>query len=132
MGVSQEGEDTMVSEVSVIVPVFNGAPYAARCVACLKAQTLRNVEFIIVDDASTDSTVKDLEREMAGDARFRLLRQGAKLGPLSARMRGVFMASAPIVMFMDFDDEIVPDACSTVVKAIARTGILILWWIRVA
>ena len=111
----------MKPQVSVVVPVRNSAPYAARCVACLKAQTLRDVEFFIVDDASTDSTVADLEREIAGDARFRLLRQDARLGPLSARRRGVFAASAPVVMFMDFDDEIVPEACATVAEIMART-----------
>lgn len=112
----------MAFQVSVVVPVYNGAPFAARCVACLKAQTLRDVEFIIVDDASTDSTVKDLEREIAGDARFKLLRQDVKRGPLSARMRGVALASAPAVMFMDFDDELVPDACRAVAETMERTG----------
>ena len=112
----------MAFQVTVVVPVHNGAPFAARCVACLKAQTLRDVEFIIVDDASTDSTVEALEREIAGDARFKLLRQDAKSGPLSARMRGVAEASAPLTMFMDFDDELVPDACRTVAEEIGRTG----------
>ena len=65
----------MKPQVSVVVPVRNSAPYAARCVACLKAQTLREVEFFIVDDASTDSTVVDLEREIAGDARFQRMRR---------------------------------------------------------
>ncbi len=112
----------MEPQVSVVVPVYNGAPFAARCVACLKAQTLRDIEFIIVDDASTDSTAEAIEREIADDARFKLLRQDAKRGPLSARMRGVAEASAPVTMFMDLDDELVPDACRTVAEEIGRTG----------
>ena len=112
----------MAAEVAVVVPVRNGAPYAARCVACLKAQTLLDVEFVIVDDGSTDLTAEALEREIAGDARFKLLCQDTKRGPLSARMRGVDEASAPLIMFMDFDDELVPDACRTVAEEIDRTG----------
>lgn len=113
----------MTPRVSVVVPVRNGAPFVARCVSCLKAQTLRNVEFIIVDDASTDGTPERLLREIAGDGRFKVIRQAEQVGPLSARMRGVSVASAPVVMFMDFDDEIVPYACSVVAETMARNGV---------
>ena len=113
----------MTFQVSVVVPVHNGAPFAAQCVAFLKAQTLRDVEFLIVDDASTDGTLEELRREIAGDGRFQILSQEKKAGPLSARMRGVYKASAPVVMFMDFDDEIVPDACRIVANTMSRGGI---------
>lgn len=113
----------MTPRVSVVVPVRNGAPFVARCVACLKAQTLRDAEFLIVDDASTDGTPERLLREIAGDGRFKVLRQAVQAGPLAARMRGVSEASAPVVMFMDFDDEIVPNACSVVAETMARNGV---------
>ena len=107
-------------DVSVIVPVKNGASYVKRCVTCLKAQTLKHVEFLIVDDASTDDTPERLLREIAGDGRFKVLRQASPAGPLSARMRGIAAAAAPVAMFMDFDDEIVPDACGVVADVMAR------------
>ncbi len=110
----------MAPRVSVVIPVHNGAPYAVRCIACLRAQTIQDVEFIFVDDASTDTTVETLKREIAGDARFSVLRQIAKAGPLSARMRGAAAATAPVLMFMDFDDELMPDACRKVAETMAR------------
>ena len=110
-------------DVSVIVPVKNGASYVKRCVTCLKAQTLKHVEFLIIDDASTDGTPEQLLREIAGDDRFKVIRQAAQAGPLSARMRGVSEASAPVVMFMDFDDTLVPDACRTVAETMERENI---------
>lgn len=110
----------MTPYVSVVVPVRNGAPFAGRCIASLRAQTLRDVEFLIVDDASTDGTPELLLREIAGDDRFKVLRQTSPAGPLSARMRGVAAATSPVVMFMDFDDELLPDACQIVAATMSR------------
>ena len=43
-------------KVSVIIPIYNGAPYIDQCMNCILGQTLRDIEVICVDDCSTDST----------------------------------------------------------------------------
>lgn len=101
-------------EVSIVVPLYNKADYVERCVASIRSQTLADFEAIIVDDGSTDSSVKDFAHACAGDARFTIIRQ-ANGGVSKARNTGIAQARAEIVAFLDADDEWSP----TYLEAIA-------------
>ena len=61
--------------VSVVVPVYNTSQYLKQCVDSLTNQTFRDVEFIFVDDGSTDHSVKILEQYQKSDQRIRILKQ---------------------------------------------------------
>ena len=79
--------------VSVIVPFYNAAPWLERCLESLLAQHLCELEIILVDDASTDSSPKIAGR-YAGcyPDRIRYLRQESNMGPGAARNAGIALA----------------------------------------
>jgi glycosyltransferase involved in cell wall biosynthesis len=92
--------------VSVVIPAHNAAGTIARALASAAAQTAEPAEIIVVDDASTDETVRvvldEAKRHPAG--RVRVLRQERNRGPGSARNRGWDSASGRYIAFLDADD----------------------------
>lgn len=90
--------------VSVVIPTYNAGGRLAVAIASLQAQTLTAWEVIVVDDGSTDDTAQYLEtlRGQLGD-RLRVVRQ-ANGGSAAARNRGIDIARAPIIAFLDADD----------------------------
>jgi glycosyltransferase involved in cell wall biosynthesis len=99
------GKGVRVPLVSVVMPLYNKAPYVLRALESVAAQTMTDLEVIVVDDGSTDGGA-DL---VAGtpDPRFRLVRQ-SNAGPGAARNRGLREARAPYVAFLDGDDRWLP------------------------
>jgi hypothetical protein len=87
---------------SVIIPLYNKAPYIQRALNSVLAQTFRDFELIVVDDGSTDGGADIIAR--CPDPRFRLIRQ-ENAGPGSARNRGLEEAQGEFVAFLDADDE---------------------------
>ena len=59
-------------KISVIVPIYNMENFIARTISCLKAQDEPNLEFLLVNDGSTDSTLSLMQEMCAGDARFHI------------------------------------------------------------
>lgn len=97
-------------KISVIVAAYNVQEYIVRCLASLHNQEMRDVEFIIVDDGSTDSTGKRIQDyiEKTLDTRFKYLVK--ENGGLSdARNYGVDHAIGEYVWYIDGDDYIVSD-----------------------
>jgi len=92
-----------IPRVSVVMPTFNRAKELPRSIHSVLSQTVRNLELIIVDDASTDDT----ERVVASfdDNRIRYERLTKNVGGAEARNVGIWMARADIVAFQDSDDE---------------------------
>ncbi|MEX2288473.1 MAG: glycosyltransferase [Planctomycetaceae bacterium] len=88
-------------EVSVVLPVFNGARTVARAVGSILGQTLRDIELIVVDDGSTDHTVAVLQK--VRDPRLRLV-QCPHRGVASTANAGTTLARAPVIARMDADD----------------------------
>jgi len=105
--------------VSIIVPLYNKAPFVARCVSSIRAQTMADFEVVVVDDGSTDSSYDDFRRESADDTRFRVLRQ-ANSGVSLARNAGIEVARADLVAFLDADDEWHPGYLESIVTSAQR------------
>jgi glycosyltransferase involved in cell wall biosynthesis len=63
----------MALAVSIVVPVFNAAPYLAECLSSLRRQSLRELEFLLVDDGSTDGSRGLLEEFAATDPRAQVI-----------------------------------------------------------
>lgn len=102
--------------ISVVMPVFNRAHLIPRVAGSILAQTYRNLEVVIADDASTD----DIEGAVAalGDARVRLVRRARNGGVAAARNTGVAAARADWIAFHDSDDYCTADRIELSVRAL--------------
>ena len=89
--------------ITVAMPVYNRVTTVRRAIDSVLAQSLANFEFVIVDDGSTDDTVATIAR--IGDPRIRIYRQPKNLGGNAARNRAIRESTAPIISFIDSDDE---------------------------
>jgi glycosyltransferase involved in cell wall biosynthesis len=95
----------MVPVVSVIIPTYNRAALVREAVASVKAQTYRDFEIVVVDDASTDATVEAL----AAWRDVRVLRQARRRGVAAARNLGAAAARGQWLAFLDSDDLWLPE-----------------------
>ena len=95
-------------KVSVIVPVYNVARYLPQCLDSLTAQTLASVEFLLINDGSTDGSAEILRAYAAKDPRFRLIEQ-PNGGYSAARNTGLRAVQGDFVGFVDADDWVEPD-----------------------
>lgn len=92
---------------SVVIPVYNAELYLERCLDSVRAQTIRDIEIICVDDGSTDRSAAMLERYARLDPRIRVIRQQNEFAG-AARNKGLADARGTFVYFMDSDDYISP------------------------
>ena len=91
-------------EVSVIMPVYNGAKHLAEAIDSILAQSFSNFEFIIIDDASTDATSSILQEYAIKDSRISVLTNEANSKIAVSLNRGIAEASSPLIARMDADD----------------------------
>lgn len=91
-------------KVSVVIPVYNQAPYLAECLDSVLAQTLREIEVVCVDDGSTDGSERMLDEYAARDGRVKVIHQ-PNAGVATARNNGLDAAMGEFVAFMDPDDK---------------------------
>src|SRR5919107_875173 len=93
--------------VTVVIPIFNGAPFVGKAVKSLRAQTMKNVEIIVVDDGSTDGTQAVLaELERTQGIQWYQQDHG---GPARSRNRGIEEARGEFIALLDCDDVWLPD-----------------------
>lgn len=117
--------------VSVIIPVYNVAAFIERCADSLFQQTLTEVEYIFVDDASPDNSVKlveqCLERYPERRGQVRILRHEHNQGLPATRNTGLKVAKGEYVYHCDSDDYLEADALETLYKAAKEKKADIVW-----
>lgn len=114
-------------KVSVVIPVFNAAPYLCGCLDSVLNQTLKDIEIICIDDGSTDGSAAILA-EYEGRGRVRVVTQ-ANAGQGAARNRALELAQGEYVYFMDADDELGErDALSLLAAEMDRNRLDVLFF----
>lgn len=91
------------SDIDVIIAVYNGEQYIEEAIKSVQAQTFQNVNIIIADDGSTDSTASKVSELLKTDSRITLLSYSHR--GVSATLNSAILASsAPYIAFLDADD----------------------------
>lgn len=117
----------MEIKISVVVPIYNSERYLHKCVDSLLKQTYSNIEVILVDDGSTDSSPKICDEYAALDKRVKVIHQkNARIG--AARNNGIEASSGNYITFIDSDDYLELDAYEKCVELIMRYDPDIIQW----
>ena len=94
---------------SVIIPAFNVEKDISRCLDSLINQTHKNIEIIVVNDASTDNTRSVVEKYTQMDRRITCINKEKNAGALQARITGIEKSKGSYIYSVDSDDFVMPD-----------------------
>ena len=94
----------MQPKVSIIIPVYNVEKYLAECLESVINQTLKDIEIICVNDASTDASLQVLNHFGKIDARIKIVNQSINQGLSITRNVGAKLANGEYLYFLDSDD----------------------------
>lgn len=97
-------------KISVVIPVYNSENYLRACVDSILAQTLKEVEIILVDDGSTDQSATICDEYASKNPNVKVIHQ-KNSGPAIARNNGIQHAEGEYIGFVDSDDYIAPEMC---------------------
>lgn len=103
---------------SVIVPIYNVEEYIEECVSSVLRQTYSNFELILVNDASPDSSLEIITRLSKRDDRIIVINKKENEGVALARSTGLSQAVGNFVLYLDGDDQLVPEALEILSKKI--------------
>ncbi len=99
----------MIPKISIIIPVYNAAPYIERCVHSILSQDFRNWELILVDDGSKDNSKAICDHIANCHDNIKVIHK-PNGGVSSARNIGLDNASGEWIVFVDADDQVTRDA----------------------
>jgi glycosyltransferase involved in cell wall biosynthesis len=94
---------------SFVIPVFNGELFLAETIVSCLTQTEQNIEIVVVDDGSTDTTDRILRHFQGADERVRVIKHEHNAGRSAARNTGIRQAQSPVILILDADDIAMPD-----------------------
>lgn len=97
-------------KVSVIIPAYNAEEYLNRCLDSVINQVYKNLEIIVIDDASTDNTKAIIKKYAEKDNRIVPFYSSINKGVSSARNIGLKAATGDYIIFVDSDDELTKEA----------------------
>lgn len=120
--------------VTVTMPAYNTASRIGRSIESLLAQTYRDIEVLVVDDASTDETVGVVKALVSRDERVRLIRRDQNGGPYAARNLALANAKGVFVTCQDSDDWAHPEKVARQVRPLLKDRSLFFTlsnWVRV-
>ncbi|HEY0776269.1 MAG TPA: glycosyltransferase [Nocardioidaceae bacterium] len=108
-------------KLSIVVPVYNVEGYLEECLDSILAQPYDDLEVVMVDDGSTDSSADIARRYADAHGNFRLVSQ-ANAGLGAARNAGVEAARGQYLTFLDSDDRLPADAYSAMMRTLEESG----------
>lgn len=98
-----------MTQISIIVPIFNTEKYIEKCLQSILLQTLNNIEVILVDDNSTDRCPQICDMYAKSDSRIKVIHKISNEGLSAARNTGINYAKSEYIGFVDSDDYIAED-----------------------
>lgn len=116
-------------QFSLLVAVYNAERYLSACLDSLVGQTLRDIQIICIDDASTDNSWNILQHYAERDCRIELIRLDINAGQAHARNEGLRRARGRYIGFVDSDDWLSPDCLQQTLETFAQhpqTGCVLL------
>lgn len=102
------GEDV---KVSIIVPIFNNEDFLEECLDSLVNQSMKEIEIICVDDASTDKSAEIIRAYAQRDSRIRSIHYESNRSASQGRKDGVLLSQGEYVLFVDGDDFLEQQTC---------------------
>ena len=104
--------------ISIIIPVYNVAPYIELCLQSVFNQTYPKIEVLIIDDCGKDNSMQLVESFLnkISDSRFRVIHHSKNLGLSAARNTGIKESSGDYLYFIDSDDFITENCIETFIE----------------
>lgn len=106
----------MIPKVSFVIPTYQSAAWTPHAIESAQKQDYANIEIIVVDDASTDTTRQVVEFMAGNDSRIKYIRLPKNMGRSEARNTGNKEATGDIIMVLDADDISHPDRAKLTVQ----------------
>ncbi len=114
-------------KISIIIPVYNVAPYIEECIQSVLNQTYRNLEVLLVDDCGTDNSMQIVSELLRGQDNiqidgilFKVIRQECNKGVSEARNTALLQASGEYIYFLDSDDTVSEKCFEIMAQAAAK------------
>lgn len=116
-------------KVSVIVPIYNVEKYIKRCVNSLFQQTMKEVEYIFIDDCTPDNSIYILKEELKEypECNVKILSHESNRGLPAARNTGLIYASGEYIFHCDSDDWVEPDMLESLYNQAIKKDADIVW-----
>ncbi len=111
-----QSKTTGEPKVAIVTAVYNGADHILETLESVRQQTLSNFEMVVVDDGSDDATPEIVQS--FPDARIHMIESGGRTGVSAARNLGLEACSAPLIVFLDADDLLLPEALERMVATL--------------
>lgn len=112
-------------KLSIIVPIYNVAPYLRKCVDSLLAQDISDYEIILVDDGSPDECPQICDEYAATHSRIHVIHQ-ENAGLSAARNSGIAIAQGEYIWFVDSDDYVALNILGVLMDQIERDNLDVL------
>ncbi len=106
----------MIPAASIVIPAYNAVAFLGDAISSAQQQTLREIEIIIVDDASTDATWEVIQAAAGRDPRIRPLRRSRRGGPSAACNSGFGQATGRWIALLDADDLFLPERLERLIR----------------
>jgi len=110
------------NKVSVIIPTYNDADVLSRAIESVLNQTYKNLELIVVNDASEDNTEEVVESYKKNDSRVKYFEHEENKGGSGARNTGIKNSSGEFIAFLDSDDEWLPKKLERQISLLKQQG----------
>ena len=117
--------------ISIIIPVYKVEKYIRECLESVLAQTMKEIEIIVVNDGTPDRSAEIAREYAAVDNRIKIIDQHNQ-GVAEARNAGLRAATAPLLMFVDPDDTVAPTFCRKMFDALTDDADAAVCWMKFA